>query len=232
MQISGTLNGLPVGPVAITGRAAGSVLVRNPTFALTFTHPEVITAGEPYTLDVTITNTSASPANFVSVSLYPRNVNGAEIVGEPTRGVESIPAGDSASVTFDLIARTTGKVTAATLDSNENVAGRFELKTAVGELGVPLSPDSLILPKEAAPLDASLRQAAIGLLGKAWAVATAPAAAVPKDLRRFSRKIVLDRAVDVAEAGLRVTLREPPADSVAQLRMDFMGSNYSRLASW
>jgi len=230
MEISGTLNGLPVGPVQIRGRAAGAVLVRNPTFTLTFTHPEVVTAGEAYTLDVTVTNTSESPANFVQLTLYPRNVSGATIVGEPARQIESIPPGDSSTVTFDLVSRLTGKVTAATLDSDEKVAGRFELKSAVGELGVPLSPDSLVLPKEAGSLPAPLRAAALGLLGKAWAVATAPAAALPADLRRFSRKIVYDRAVEVAEAGFRYTLREPLPDSAAQLAMDFMGSNYARLA--
>jgi protocatechuate 3,4-dioxygenase beta subunit len=229
MQISATLHGLPVGPVPVTGRAAGAVLVRNPKFTLTFTHPEVVSAGEPYTLDVTVTNTSTSPANIVSLNLYPSNVVGAIIVGEPTRQIESIPPGDSASVSFDLISRTTGRVTAATLDSDENVAGRFGLKTAVGELGVPPSPDSLVLPKEAAGLPQSLRDATIGLLGKAWAVATAPAAALPPDLSRFSKKIVLDRAVETAEAGLRVSLHEPLPDSVAQLAMDFMGSNYNRL---
>ena len=64
MEITGTLSGLPIGPVTVRGRAAGAVLVRNPTFTLTFTHPEVVNAGEPYSLDVTVTNTSASPANF------------------------------------------------------------------------------------------------------------------------------------------------------------------------
>ena len=229
MEMKGILNGLPVGPVEIRGRAAGAVLVRNPTFTLTFTHPEVVSAGEPYTLDVSVTNTGQSPANFVSLNLYPRNVSGATIVGSNTRDIESILPGDSATVNFDLISRITGKVTAATLDSNENVAGRFALKTAVGELGVPLSPDSLVLPKESKSLPADLRDAAIGLLGKAWAVATSPAAALPKDIKRFSKKVVIDRAVEIAEAGFRVSLREPLADSAAHLAMDFMGSKYSWL---
>ena len=64
------LTGLPIGPVEIRGRAAGAVLVRNPSFTLTFTHPEIVNTGEAYDLDVTATNTSASPANFVSVNLY------------------------------------------------------------------------------------------------------------------------------------------------------------------
>ncbi|HEX4915743.1 MAG TPA: hypothetical protein VFV51_17415, partial [Vicinamibacterales bacterium] len=229
MEMKGTLNGLPIGPVEIRGRAAGAVLVRNPTFTLTFTHPEVVSAGEPYTLDVTVTNTGQSPANFVNLTLYPRNVSGATIVGSNLREIESIPPGDSATVAFDLISRITGKVTAATLDSNENVAGRFALKTAVGELGVPLSPDSLVLPKESRSLPQGLRDAAIGLLGKAWAVATSPPAALPKGIQRFSKKIVIDRAVEVAEAGFRVSLREPLADSAAHLAMDFLGNKYAWL---
>ncbi len=230
-DLRGTLDGLPGGPVAITGRAAGSVLVRNPAFSLTFTHPEVVSAGEPYSLDVTVTNTSASPANFVTVNLLSRNVSGAAVVGDAGRSVDSIAPGDSATVSFDLVARVTGRVTAATLDSDANVAGQFSLKTAVGELGVPVSPDSLILPKEANGLPAALRTAALGLLGKAWAVATAPAAALPKNVARMSKQIVLDRAVQVAEAGFRIQLHEPIPDSVAQLAFDFIGSGYARLAT-
>ena len=229
MEITGTLIGLPIGPVTVRGRAAGAVLVRNPTFTLTFTHPEIVTAGEAYSLDVTVTNTSLSPANFVSLNLYPRVVSGATIVGEPTREIESIAPGDSESVSFDLLAKVTGKVTAATLDADEHVTGRFALKTAVGELGIPLSPDSLVLPKEAGALPLDLRSAAIGLLGKAYAVATAPPSALPKDVQRFSKKLIWDRAIEVAAAGLRVNLREPIRDSASQLLMDFMGSNYLRL---
>ena len=230
MRLSGTLLGLPIGPVPVTGIARGAVLVRNPNFTLTFTHPEVVAAGEKYSLDVTITNTSASPANLVSLNLYPQFVTGATILGDPTRQIDAIAPGDSSTVTFDLVARVSGKVFATNLSSDDNVAGRFKLKTSVGELGVPLSPDSLVLPKESASLPPSLRDAALGLLGKAYAVATAPPAALPKDVSRFSKKLVFDHAVEVAAAGLRVTLHEPTGDSALQLLMDFMGSNVGRLA--
>lgn len=231
-NIAGTLHGLPVGPVNVTGRAAGSVLVRNPSFTLTFTHPEVVTAGEAYSLDVTVSNTSDSPANFVSVNLHQKDVTGATVVGDPARQIDSIPAGESATVSFDLVSRVTGKVTAATLDTEDKVAGRFALKTAVGELGVPLSPDSLVLPAEANTLPASLRTEVLGLLGKAWAVATSPAVALPKDVKRLSKQIVFDRAVQTAEAGFRIRLHEPMPDSVAQLAMDFIGSDFARLGSF
>jgi hypothetical protein len=229
MRIAGTLHGLPIGPVPVTGIARGAILVRNPTFTLTFTHPEVVSAGEKYALDVTISNTSASPANLVSLNLYPRFVTGASILGEATRDIDSIAPGDSATVSFDLLAQVSGKVTAATFDADDNVSGRFTLKSSVGELGIPLSPDSLVLPKEAGAVAPTLRAAAIGLLGKAWAVATAPTAALPKDVTRFTKKIVFDRAIEVAETGFRRSLHEPVRDNAAQLLMDFMGSNFPRL---
>ena len=61
------------------------------------------------------------------------------------------------------------------------------------------------------------------------------------DVKRFSKKIVWDRAIEVAEAGLRHTMNKPPhlvsilgtdeplPDTAKQLLMDFMGSNYARL---
>jgi hypothetical protein len=230
MEITGTLTGMPVGPVTVRGRAAGSVLVRNPKFTLTFTHPDVVNAGEPYTLDVTVTNTSEAPANLVSLNLFAQHVSGARLDDEPTKTIDFIAAGDSATVTYKLVSYRTGSVTAATLDSDENIAGRFALKTGVGEFGIPLSPDSLVLPKEAAALPQDLRDAALGLLGRAWAVATAPPAVFPKNLTRFSKKVVLDRAVETAEAGFRVSLGEPLQMSAANLWMDVLGSEYSRLA--
>ncbi|HWW84531.1 MAG TPA: hypothetical protein VNZ26_13075, partial [Vicinamibacterales bacterium] len=229
MDLEGTLNGLPVGPVPISGRAAGAVVVRNPKFTLTFTHPDVVNAGEPYTLDVTVTNTSDSPANFVSIDLNAQNISGATLAGPSSQSFDTIAPSDSQTGHFDLVSNLTGNVTAATLDSDSNIAGHFQLKTAVGELGVPLSPDELILPQQASSLPQSLRDAALGLLARAWAVAVAPPAAVPSNLQRFSKQVVLDHAVDVAEAGFRYSLGEALPDSASQLLFDFMGSAYPRL---
>ena len=81
--------------------------------------------------------------HFVSLNFNSRNVVGTAINGEPSRQIEHIAPGDSETVTFNLTSLVSGQITAATLDSDGNVAGRFELKTSVGELGIPLSPDSL-----------------------------------------------------------------------------------------
>ena len=229
MEISGMLHGLPIGPVPVRGRAMGTVLVRNPTFTMTFTHPDLVNAGERYNLDITVTNTSDSPANFVSINLYPRYISGATLLGDPVRSIDSIPPGDSASISYELISQVTGNVFAATLDSDEQIKGKFLLKTSVGELGIPLSPDSLVLPKESQSLPKALRDAAIGMLGKAYATATAPAAALPPDVMRFGKRIVWDRGIEIAEAGFRYSLHEPLPSTASQLLMDFMGSNVSRI---
>jgi Bacterial Ig-like domain/Carboxypeptidase regulatory-like domain len=230
MEITGTLKGLSIGPVTVRGRAAGAVLVRNPSFTLTFVHPDVVNDGEEYDLDVIVTNTSASPANFVSINLRQQNISGANLVGEATKDIEYIAPGDSASVNYRLRSRVTGSVYAATLDSDDKISGRFELKTSVGELGIPLSPDSIVLPKEAGFLPAELKTAGTALLGKAYAAATAPASLLPADMMRFSKKIVWNRGVDMAEAGLRYALHEPLTDTAEHLLFDFCGIEYARIS--
>src|SRR5207249_10256338 len=84
IKISGTLDGLPIGPVRISGSANGVVEVRNPTFALTLSHPATVTAGEEYDFNVIVTNTSQTPANFVNLSLLPRSISGAVLLSNET----------------------------------------------------------------------------------------------------------------------------------------------------
>jgi protocatechuate 3,4-dioxygenase beta subunit len=230
IDIAGTLNGLPVGPVDIHGKALGSVLVRNPKFTLTFTHPDVVNAGEIYKLDVTVVNTSEAPANAISVNLFSANISGATLLGSPSRTIETIAPGDSAMMSFDLISRRTGRIFAATLDSDQNISGRFALKTSVGELGIPLSPDSLVLPKQADALPSNLREAALGLLGIAYAAATSPPGVLAKNIQPFSKKIVIDRSIQLAQAGFRLSLKESLRDSVAHLWMDYLGNDLTKLS--
>jgi hypothetical protein len=226
LEITGMLHGLPDGPVKLKGRAVGMVEVRNPTFALTVNHPETVAAGEEYDLYVTLTNVSDRPANFASVSLHPRSISGADLLSEPTVQVDSIPAGDAATATFRLRARKTGAVTATSIAA-DGVPGKFELRTAVGELGIPMSPISLVLPPAANGLPGSLRQAGIALLNQAFALASAPV--TPEGLLPMGRSVVYDQGTSLAAAGQRITLGEPPTDAARDLLLDFMGNNYARL---
>jgi hypothetical protein len=226
LEITGMLHGLPDGPVKLKGRAVGMVEVRNPTFALTVNHPETVAAGEEYDLYVTLTNVSDRPANFASVSLHPRSISGADLLSEPTVQVDSIPAGDAATATFRLRARKTGAVTATSIAA-DGVPGKFELRTAVGELGIPMSPISLVLPPAANGLPGNLRQAGIALLNQAFALASAPV--TPEGLLPMGRSVVYDQGTSLAAAGQRITLGEPATDAARDLLLDFMGNNDARL---
>lgn len=226
LEITGMLHGLPDGPVKLKGRAVGMVEVRNPTFALTVNHPETVSAGEEYDLYVTITNVSDRPANFASLNLLARSISGAELLSDATVQFNSIPAGDAATATFRLRARKTGTVTATSIAA-DGVPGKFELRTAVGELGIPMSPISLVLPPAAEGLPASLRQAGIALLNQAFALAGAPV--TPEGLLPMGRGVVYDQGVSLAATGQRITLGESPADAARDLLLDFMGNNLTRL---
>ena len=63
LDLTAQLDGLAAGSIAIQGKAAGSVLVRNPKFSMSFAHPKTVRSGEPYLARVTLLNTSSIMAN-------------------------------------------------------------------------------------------------------------------------------------------------------------------------
>jgi hypothetical protein len=199
--------------------------VRNPEFALTMSHPQTVRTGEEYDLFVTVTNTGKTTANLVSVHLDPRALSGAAFVEGETadKELDSIPPGSSGTVRYRLTAQLTGAVTASVFQSEE-LKGRFNLRTGVGEKGIPLSPDSLILPYTDG-LSPDLVNAVVGLLGQAWSVATAPAGALPADVAPIAKQTVRDRAYDLSEAGLRILIGDEPHKALEDLTFDLFGSD-------
>lgn len=224
-EITATLLGLPKGPVNIKGAASGTVLVRNPNFSINLSHPNTVRAGTSYTLFATIKNTSDVPANLVSISLDPRGVSGAELLSSPTVKVDTILPQSSATVSFQLRSRVTGKVSATVFPTDENVVGRFILRTGIGDNNIPLSPDTLVLPDFTNNLPETVVNSAIGFLGEAYSVATAPNGALPANIKRIKRVVVEKNALALAEAGLRVFLNEPMPNSLYNLLLDFYGSD-------
>ncbi|MBW7884137.1 MAG: carboxypeptidase regulatory-like domain-containing protein, partial [Caldilineaceae bacterium] len=226
MEITGTLYGLPDGPVPVKGRAVGVVEVRDPQFALTINHPATVSAGEEYDLLVTVANISTTPANFVSLNLLPRSISGAELLSSSSVQIETIGAGDAETVTFRLRALKTGTVIANSIAA-DGVSGKFELRTAVGELGIPLSPTSLVLPPAAKGLPDSLRLAGVALLNQAFALASSPT--TPEGLLPMGRSVIYDDAASLAATGQRIHMGEPLAAAARDLALDFLGNNYARL---
>ena len=224
-EITATLEGLPIGPVTLKGKASGAVLVRNPDFAITLGHPATVRAGEQYDLFVTVSNTGKGVANLVSVGLDPRALSGAAFVDGETgsKEIETILPGSAGTVKFRLKSQRTGKVTATVFESTD-VRGRFILRAGVGENGIPLSPDSLILPYTG-NFNPELVTSAVGLLGQAWSVATAPAGALPSTVLPITKGTVSSRAYEFSEAGLRVLIGDSLVKAVEDLTFDFLGSD-------
>ena len=89
--------------------------------------------------------------------------------------------------------------------------------------GVPLSPDTLVLPSSVDSLPQNVVDAAMRVLGAAWSVANAPAGTLPSGVIRTSRTVVTQKALALAEAGLRVSLGQQLSDAMRDLVEDFYG---------
>jgi hypothetical protein len=76
-----------------------------------------------------------------------------------------------------------------------------------------------------ANLPQSVVDAAMLVLGEGWSIANAPAGGLPANVIRTSKSVVTQKALALAEAGLRVGLGQPVSDAVRDLLSDFYGGN-------
>jgi hypothetical protein len=204
VNFDGTLSGLPGGDVPVKGSAKGAVIVRNPEFSVTFAHPSVVRVGEQYDIHVTLTNTSPVDANLVSVILPKNNVIGAKLLTDESISFETIKPGQSETVRYHLESLVTGRVSATAMEMEGNLKGRFMLTVGVGEQGIVLSPDTLVLPDYAYALPQDVINTSLILLGEAYSIACTPAGGLPDHLPVISTHTVRERVIELAEAGQRV----------------------------
>src|SRR5690606_6004598 len=117
LDLEATMDGLAAGPVQVKGKAAGSVLVRNPRFSMAFSHPRTVRVGEPYEASVTLLNTGITPANLVQIALNKNSISGARLEDETQQLVElgTLLPGQSATATFRLRSLRTGSVSFSNL---------------------------------------------------------------------------------------------------------------------
>ena len=228
-DISATLEGLVTGPVTVKGSGSGGVLVRNPYFDMTFTAPSVVRQGEPFKLYVTVNNISQALANDVRVTLDAARMSGAHLVGDSTKSIDTLQPRDSKMLEYDFVADRTGQVVATylNLDTQNGSTGTLKFTLAIGERGVPLSPDTLVLPTAVDFVPDTVVAAAMRVLGQGWSIANAPSGTLPKGVIRISRGVVTQKALALAEAGLRVSLGQPVNDAVRDLLFDFYGASGS-----
>jgi len=226
-KLQGILEGLPAGPVTVSGEVFGAIRVRDASFAVSFTHPGVVRVGQEYDLGVTLFNSGSRDILGAFADLSALRIVGADLA-DPAQGTErNFPAplkpGASGTISWRLKAQVTGAVTASFVKVEGATGTCLELVTGVGDRNVPLSPDSLILPDAVRYLPSGIVEASSALLGQAWSVATAPSGSLPEGVRPVSKQTVRDRAVELGVAGLRVRFGEPLAVSLITLIRDWLG---------
>ncbi|HEY6351400.1 MAG TPA: Ig-like domain-containing protein, partial [Candidatus Angelobacter sp.] len=224
-NIQGTLDGLATGPVTITGLAQGGVLVRNPFFDMTFAVPGIVRNGEQFSVYITVKNISQALANDVKVTIDSAQLSGAVLLSDPSQTINTIPAGGATTLKYQFKSLRTGQVVASYLhfDTTDGTTGELKFTLGVGERGIPLSPDTLVLPSSIQNLPQSVVDAAMLVLGEGWSIANAPAGTLPAGVIQTNKSVVTKKALALAEAGLRVGLGQPVGDAVRDLLGDFYG---------
>ena len=222
VELAADLEGLAAGVVKIKGKAAGSVLVRNPKFSLAFSHPRTVRAGETYDATVTVLNTSASPANLVRVSLRSTSISGGVLMSGETVELGTLLPGQSATATFRVLSQRTGSVSFSNLTtSDDSTQGRFNLSMGIDERGVVLSPDTLAMPHYVSALPSNLVAAASRMLGQALSAATA--GQLPPGILSVPKSIITKRVLELAEAGQRLSYGDTTNRVLVDLLLDWQG---------
>ena len=223
LDLTADLDGLAAGTVKIKGKAAGSVLVRNPKFSMAFSHPRTIRAGEPYDAFVTILNTSQTIANLASVTLPAAGLRGGVLESDETVQFETILPGQTVTARYRIRSQRTGTISFSNLTTgDDSVQGRFRLSMGIDERGVILSPDTIVMPDYVNFLPASLINAANRVLGQALSVSTAPQ--LPPSVKPVARNIVTRRVLELAEAGQRIRYGDPLSRVLSDLLLDWQGA--------
>jgi hypothetical protein len=225
--INATLEGLPTGPVTLTGSASGGLLVRNPYFNMTFTVPGVVRSGELFNVYATVTNTSKAFANNLTVAIDAASLSGAVLTSGPMPPIPTLNPGDSTTLTYQFKALVTGQVVANYLhfDTQDGTTGTLNFTLGVFANGTPMSPDTIVLPSAVDNLPSDIVNAAMRVLGQAWSVANAPPGTLPAGVIPTTTTVVTQKALALSEAGLRQTLGESPSNALRDLAPDWWGGS-------
>ncbi len=235
ISLGATLEGLPTGPVRVKGAASGGVLVRNPFFDVTFTVPSVVRDGETFKAAITLNNIGQGDGQDVRIKIDAARMSGLQLLSDAEQSVPLIAAGEAHAFEYEFKSLRTGKVVATYLrfdpEPGVNVQGRVDFTIGVTDEGVPLSPDTLVLPASVSQLPAAVSYQAMRVLGQAWSIANAPRGSLPARITRITRGTVEQKALALAEAGLRVTLRDADdrdaalGEALRDLALDFWGGD-------
>jgi hypothetical protein len=172
-----------------------------------------------------VSNISQVAANNLTINFDQAALSGVTLVSPPSPVVPTLNAGDSTTLTFQFRSLQTGRVVASYLhfDTNDGTTGNLHFTLGVFANGTPMSPDTLVLPSSVDNLPTNVVDAATRVLGQAWSVATAPT--LPAAVIRTTRNVVNQKALLLAEAGLRQSLGESSGNALRDLGLDFFGGS-------
>ncbi len=225
-ELEGIVDGLPGGAQRIVGKAKGAVVVRDPNLGVTIHHPMTVRSGEEYPLIFTVSNTGNTLVNDLDIELPASGMSGAELVdpADNVRFIGELSPGDSATVEFQVRALRTGSVVSTSVKTGSQIDPHWEFSLGVGVGGVPLSPDTLVLPQASQNLPADLLESVLGVIGLGHSLSVTPEAALGADLPRLGRTTVNERIYRVTQAGRHQDLGEELFDSVAILAAELYGA--------
>ncbi len=219
--------------VPMRGRVSASLVVSDPRFQLTFSHPDTVRKNESYTAWTFVTNNSSQRQHVVLDSAQiPLCTSGASaenicrVEGDGTYALDLEP-GQMKPVPYKLLSKITGKVFAAAgTTSDEALGASVKLTMGVSASGIPLSPATLVMPYYAQFLPSAFVDANMQLLGLAYGLATAPLNQYTAKFPRVIKQDVFTRAQQIARAGQRVFIsptekREP----FFHLALDLLGNS-------
>ncbi len=225
LTLEGVLDGFPDGEIRrVTGTAKGAVVVRDPTLGVTINHPEVVRVDEQYPLRLTISNTGNAPVNLLTLSLPISGLSGTEVVGGSSKTIQSLPPGESELVEFQLVSHRTGRVVASSIRHGSQIDPRFEFSVGVGELGIPLSPEAIILPSSTDVLPQDFVRHSLALVGLGYSLGTAPVESLGPDSPIIDLGSLHEKVYWLGQAGRQVGLGESLFDASAVLAAEWTGA--------
>jgi hypothetical protein len=221
----------------LKGTARASVVVHDPRFNITFSHPDTVRKDIDYSTYSFITNMSGAAqtikvTNGVPACAEAPGANVCRVDGTPASHDLTIPPGEMRSIEYTLRPGITGFVFAtAGSVSDDNITASVQLHMGVSESGIPLSPATLVMPYYAQFVAQPMVSANLQLLGLGYSLATAPLTSALAKHPRVIKTDVFHRATDIARAGQRRFLGEPMRETLAHMILDLLG-NANELREW
>ncbi|MGK2860043.1 MAG: Ig-like domain-containing protein [Thermoanaerobaculia bacterium] len=232
--------------LALKGTKSAAVVIHDPRFNITFSHPSSVFAATDWSSDANaysayafVTNMSSTEQTVVlSVGdalqdcSHPQNIC---LVDPAARSrTLTIGPGQMDAIEYRLKSSESGSIFASSSSASGGaIAISFQLTSGEG-----YSPATLVMPWYARYLDQGYVNANLELLGRGYGIATAPLTSKIAEYPRVITTDVFARAIDIARAGQRCFITESLTDEAqtrvgkrfafANLALDLLGARDGR----